>query len=168
MDASGPEHRRSRAHSQEWPLTNQMPCFCRSEERREFSGKMKTKKLGGRSASRLANGSPSCGFVCLEHLQEAELIQSSLLPAGPLQDPSIDIDFRFTPFWEVGGDFTDFFRLPNGMIGLYLGDVVGKGLPATLYSALVMGTLRGAHKTVFDPASRTLTFSKQDYPYLFW
>jgi hypothetical protein len=73
---------------------------------------MKTKKLGGRSASRLANGSPSCGFVCLEHLQEAELIQSSLLPAGPLQDPSIDIDFRFTPFWEVGGDFTIFSACP--------------------------------------------------------
>ena len=163
-------------------------------ERREFSEKMKTKKLVGRSASRLANGSPSCGFVCLEHLQEAELIQSSLLPAGPLQDPSIDIDFRFTPFWEVGGDFTDFFRLPNGMIGLYLGDVVGKGLPATLYSALVMGTLRGAHKSgtdcshvlellnkrllqrplpgrfcstlyaVFDPSSRTLTFSNAGLP----
>jgi hypothetical protein len=73
---------------------------------------MRTKKLGGRSAARLANGSPSCGFVCLEHLQEAELIQSSLLPAGPLQDPSIDIDFRFTPFWEVGGDFTIFSACP--------------------------------------------------------
>ena len=59
---------------------------------------METKKLGGRRASRLAKGSPACGFVYLEHLQEAELIQSSLLPAGPLQDPSIDIDFRFTPF----------------------------------------------------------------------
>ena len=80
------------------------------------------------------------------------------------------------------------------MIGLYLGDVVGKGLPATLYSALVMGTLRGAHKTgtgsshvlellnkrllqrplpgrfcstlyaVFDPSSRTLAFSNAGLP----
>ncbi len=160
----------------------------------KFSKEMKTNKLRGRTVSRVANGSPDCGFVCLEHLREAELIQSSLLPVGPLRDPGVDLDFRFTPFFEVGGDFTDFFRLPDGMVGLYLGDVVGKGLPATLYSALVMGTLRGTHKTgtdsahvlellnkrllqrplpgrfcstlyaVFDPVSRQLTFSNAGLP----
>ena len=81
-------------------------------KRREFSEKMKTKKLGGGSASRLANGSPSCGFVCLEHLQEAELIQSSLLPAGPLQDPSIDIDFRFTAFGKWAATLLIFSACP--------------------------------------------------------
>ena len=57
------------------------------------------------------------------------------------------------PFSEVGGDFLDFFRLPDGFIGIYLGDVVGKGLPAAMYAALVTGTLRGIHKTGTDTAS---------------
>ena len=52
----------------------------------------------------------------------------------------------------MGGDFADVFRLPNGFIGIYLGDVVGKGLPAAMYSALVIGTMRGIHKTGSDTA----------------
>ena len=128
-------------------------------------------------------------------MREARLIQSSLLPAASLRDYCIEIDFRFTPFFDVGGDFLDFFRLPDGLIGLYLGDVVGKGLPATMYGALVMGTLRGIHKSgidtsailsllnqrllqrplpgrfcstlyaVFDPNTRALAFSNAGLPF---
>ncbi len=136
-----------------------------------------------------------CGRICDDHIREARLIQSSLIPTAPLRDYSIEIDFRFTPFFDVGGDFLDFFLLPDGLIGLFLGDVVGKGLPATMYGALVMGTLRGIHKTgtdtstilsllnqrllqrplpgrfcstlyaVFDPTTRTLAFSNAGLPF---
>lgn len=136
-----------------------------------------------------------CGRICDDHMREALLIQSSLIPTAPLRDSSVEIAFRFTPFFEVGGDFVDFFRLPDGLIGLYLGDVVGKGLPATMYGALVMGTLRGIHKSgtdtdsvlsllnrrllqrplpgrfcstlyaVFDPPTRTLAFSNAGLPF---
>jgi sigma-B regulation protein RsbU (phosphoserine phosphatase) len=99
-----------------------------------------------------AEESPACGLVCREHAREAKLIQSSLLPAKELHHSSAEIAFRFLPFSSVGGDFADFFHLPNGHIGIYLGDVVGKGLPAAMYSALVMGTLRGIHKTGTDTA----------------
>jgi phosphoserine phosphatase RsbU/P len=128
-------------------------------------------------------------------MREARLIQSALLPTAPLRNSGIEIAFRFTPFFEVGGDFVDFFRLPDGLIGLYLGDVVGKGLAATMYGALVMGTLRGIHKSgidtstilsllnqrllqrplpgrfcstlyaVFDPPTRTLAFSNAGLPF---
>jgi phosphoserine phosphatase RsbU/P len=53
----------------------------------------------------------------------------------------------------VGGDFLDYFELPDGTIGLYMGDVSGKGLPAALYAALAVGTLRGIHKTGQSPAA---------------
>ena len=89
---------------------------------------------------------------CDAHAREAKLIQSSLLPTHGLRDGSVDIAFRFIPFSEVGGDFVDFFRLPDGVIGIYLGDVVGKGLSAAMFAALVMGTLRGIHKTGTDTA----------------
>ena len=137
----------------------------------------------------------ACGRICDDYMREARLIQSSLIPTAPLRESSIEIAFRFTPFFEVGGDFVDFFRLPDGLIGLYLGDVVGKGLPATMYGALVMGTLRGIHKSgtdtdsvlsllnrrllqrplpgrfcstlyaVFGPATRNLAFSNAGLPF---
>lgn len=70
-----------------------------------------------------------------------------------LEDPACEIAYRFSPFAEVGGDFADFFHLLDGRIGIYLGDVVGKGLPAAMYAALIMGMLRGIHKTGLDTAS---------------
>jgi sigma-B regulation protein RsbU (phosphoserine phosphatase) len=94
----------------------------------------------------------ACGRICDEHAREAKLIQSSLVPTKGLCHESVEIAFRFIPFSDVAGDFVDFFRLPNGFIGIYLGDVVGKGLPAAMYGALVMGTLRGIHKTGTDTA----------------
>ena len=88
------------------------------------------------------------------HAQEARLIQSSLLPTHGFCHQSIEIAFRFVPFSDVGGDFADFFALPNGTVSIYLADVVGKGLPAAMYAALVMGTLRGIHKTGTNTAGR--------------
>jgi len=126
--------------------------------------------------------------------EEARQIQYSLLPTGSLVGSNYEVAFRFSPYAGVGGDFADFFELPDGKVGLYVGDVVGKGLPAALYAALVMGLLRGLHKTgastaeslallnkrmlvrpvsgryattlyaSFDPASRKLTFSNAGMP----
>ena len=94
-------------------------------------------------------GAPITEYEC----EEARQIQLSLLPAAPLAGPSHEIAFRFSPFGGVGGDFADFFVLPSGRVGLYLGDVAGKGLPAALYASLVMGLLRGIHKEGTDPAT---------------
>ena len=93
------------------------------------------------------------GSLSEEQAREAKLLQGSLLPTKGLRHESAEIAFRFIPFADVGGDFADFFFLTNGLIGIYLGDVVGKGLPAAMYSALVTGTLRGIHKTGRDTAS---------------
>ena len=37
------------------------------------------------------------------------------------------------------------------MIGIDVGDLSGKGLPAAKYAALALGTLRGIHKTEQHP-----------------
>jgi len=92
------------------------------------------------------------GCICDEQIREAQIIQSSLLPTTALCHQSVEIAFRSVPFSEVAGDFADFFLLPGGFIGIYLGDLVGKGLPAAMYGALVMGTLRGIHKDGTDTA----------------
>lgn len=102
--------------------------------------------------SELVGKTRACGR-CDEHTREANLIQSSLVPQQGLCHGSVEIACRYIPLFDVGGDFADFFVLPNGHIGIYLGDVVGKGLPAAMYSALVMGVLRGVHKTGTDTAN---------------
>jgi len=93
--------------------------------------------------------------------EEARQIQLSLLPARPLSASSYEIAYRFSPFGGVGGDFADFFLLPNGQLGLYMGDVVGKGLSAALYAALVMGLFRGIHKQGTDPATALTVLNKR-------
>jgi len=84
---------------------------------------------------------------------EARLIQDSLLPRGTLRGDAFEVAFRFAPLGEVGGDFADFFSLPNGLVGMYMGDVVGKGLIAAMYASLVMGTIRGINKSGEDTAA---------------
>src|SRR5271155_5525948 len=87
---------------------------------------------------------------------EARVIQQSLLPEGPLHGPSFEVAYKFSPYAEVGGDFADFFNLPDGRVGIYVGDVAGKGLSAAMYAALAMGMLRGIHKSSV-PAASVLT-----------
>ncbi len=87
------------------------------------------------------------GHRCGAEKDEARDIQNSLLPSGTLRNNSVEIAYRFFRFAEVGGDLADFFLLPNGGVTLSIGDLVGKGIAAAMYAALVMGMLRGVTKT---------------------
>lgn len=87
----------------------------------------------------------------LESLEEARTIQNMMLPAAPLLAGNVGILHGFQPVSEVGGDFLDYFALTDGCVALYLGDVSGKGLPAAMFAALAVGTLRGVHKTGHSP-----------------
>jgi len=96
-----------------------------------------------------------------EELEEARSIQSGMLPTEPLRCGSVKISHEFQPVAEVGGDFLDYFELTDGSIGLYLGDVSGKGLPAAMYAALAVGTIRGVHKTGLLPANVLSTLNRR-------
>jgi sigma-B regulation protein RsbU (phosphoserine phosphatase) len=95
---------------------------------------------------------PTSELRALEKLRDAELeearaLQSVMLPRESLRARGVTISHQFQPVSAVGGDFLDYFELSDGCIGLYLGDVSGKGLPAAFFGALAVGTLRGVHKT---------------------
>lgn len=100
------------------------------------------------------------GYSELE-LREACLIQSLLLPREPLQTPVCEVSHMVRSFTEVSGDFLDYFCLSNDQVALYLGDVVGKGLPAAMYAALAMGTLRSVNKTGEEPAAVMKLFNSR-------
>ncbi len=84
-------------------------------------------------------------------LEEARVLQRYLLPDGAMRTGSVEFVSRFQPVAEVGGDFLDYFWLSDRRVGIYVGDVVGKGLAAAMYAALTVGTLRGIHKTGIPP-----------------
>lgn len=99
-----------------------------------------------------------------EHsIEEALHIQEAMLAGEPLRLPMVEVRSKFRPAKYVSGDFLDYFQLTDGLVGLYLGDVVGKGLPAALYGALAVGMLRGINKrdetpaTVLEALNRRLT-----------
>jgi sigma-B regulation protein RsbU (phosphoserine phosphatase) len=47
------------------------------------------------------------------------------------------------PARAVGGDYYDFFALPGDRLGISLGDVSGKGIPASLLMASLQASVRG-------------------------
>ncbi len=96
-----------------------------------------------------------------EELEEARAIQSVMLPTESLRVGQVMISHEFHPMAAVGGDFLDYFELADGTFGLYLGDVSGKGLPAALYAALAVGTLRGVHKTGTSPGDVLATLNRR-------
>src|SRR6266851_4802213 len=96
-----------------------------------------------------------------EELEEARSIQAEMLPAESLHAGPVTISHEFKPIAAVGGDFLDYFQLTDGTFGLYLCDVSGKGLPAALYAALSVGTLRGVHKTGTSPSEALATFNRR-------
>jgi sigma-B regulation protein RsbU (phosphoserine phosphatase) len=69
-------------------------------------------------------------------------LQRSLLPTRLPGAHGVDMAARYVPGHDtgVGGDWYDVFNLPNGWLGLVVGDVSGHGLNA----AVVMGRLRSA------------------------
>jgi phosphoserine phosphatase RsbU/P len=96
-----------------------------------------------------------------EELDEARAIQSGMLPTQPLRIGGITISHEFQPAALVGGDYLDYFSLPEGMIGMYVGDVSAKGPPAAMYAALAVVTRRGIHKTGQHPAQVTALLNKR-------
>jgi phosphoserine phosphatase RsbU/P len=65
-------------------------------------------------------------------LEQAAEIQRSFLPAAAPQVAGAEIAGYNAPCRTVGGDYYDFFKYPNGRVAMVLGDVSGKGMPASL------------------------------------
>jgi len=75
-------------------------------------------------------------------LEVARQIQSNLLHQSWPETPGLKIQARCQPAREVGGDFFEVFRHPQGDIWLAVGDVSGKGVPAALFMASAISVLR--------------------------
>lgn len=82
----------------------------------------------------------------------AQHLQHSLLPKGPLVAPPFIVRGSQRQAQEVGGDFYDSFRLPDGRIGIAIADVTGKGLGGCLVTSMLAGLLGYLRETSSSPA----------------
>jgi serine phosphatase RsbU (regulator of sigma subunit)/anti-sigma regulatory factor (Ser/Thr protein kinase) len=86
-----------------------------------------------------------------QELRTAQAIQQAFLP----KDIPLVAGWQLVPYYqparEVGGDFYDFFLLEDGWLGLAIGDVTGKGIPAALVMATVHTMLRSAVQGMIPP-----------------
>jgi sigma-B regulation protein RsbU (phosphoserine phosphatase) len=73
-------------------------------------------------------------------------MQRSLLPAEYPRLPGYEFAVLYQAARQVGGDFYDFCRVggPDGKLGLIIGDVSGKGVPAALFMAMCRTNIRAA------------------------
>ncbi len=79
----------------------------------------------------------------------AAAVQRRMMPSEGPKLPPFDIAARYVPSYELGGDFYDFIDL-DGHVGIAVGDVVGKGIPASLLMASVRASLRAYAQDVYD------------------
>ncbi|NNE44037.1 MAG: PP2C family protein-serine/threonine phosphatase, partial [Gemmatimonadetes bacterium] len=78
-----------------------------------------------------------------EEVSTARLIQEQLLPGAPPALPGWELCASNSPSRWVGGDYHDFLPLAEGEMGIAIGDVSGKGVPAALLMSNLQATLRG-------------------------
>jgi serine phosphatase RsbU (regulator of sigma subunit) len=86
-----------------------------------------------------------------QELRIARLIQQTLLPKTLPRFPGYDVAAYYQPAREVGGDFYDFLELEDGRLGLVIGDVTDKGIPAALVMATTRTMMRAAAQRLFSP-----------------
>jgi sigma-B regulation protein RsbU (phosphoserine phosphatase) len=86
-----------------------------------------------------------------EELRIARQIQMSLLPRGPLDFAGLTVTALCVPAREVGGDYYDFFKLPQNRLGVLIADVSGKGTSAALYMAELKGLVLSLSQIYFSP-----------------
>jgi len=86
-----------------------------------------------------------------QELRVARLIQQTLLPRELPQLESYEVAAHYQPAREVGGDFYDFIYFEDGRVGLIIGDVTDKGVPAALVMATTRTLLRAAAERLEAP-----------------
>ena len=101
----------------------------------------------------------------LEHeLSMAHAIQERILPK---EIPALS-GWKISAYWQparaVGGDYYDFIDFPDGKLGLIIGDVTGKGVPAALVMATTRSVIHAVVCQALPPGELLATVNNFLYP----
>ena len=111
-----------------------------------------------------------------KELEIARAVQMKLLPKENPHVAGFDIAGVCIPAYEVGGDYYDFVDLGETKIGIAIGDVSGKGVPAAIYMTLTKGILQShaeeniSPKNVLSKVNRLMykTIEKNSFVSMFY
>lgn len=85
-------------------------------------------------------------------LKSAQEIQLNIVPSGKptfLEYPEIDLYAMLKPAETIGGDLYDYFFIDKNHLLIAIGDVSGKGIPASLFMAIT-STLIKTHAKILS------------------
>ncbi len=102
-----------------------------------------------------------------QELHVARSIQRTLLPKDLPIFPGWKLAEYYKPAREVGGDFYDFLSFEDGRLGIIIGDVTDKGIPAALVMASTRSMLRSVAQGEGSPGAvlkRVNNLLYQDIP----
>jgi serine phosphatase RsbU (regulator of sigma subunit)/anti-sigma regulatory factor (Ser/Thr protein kinase) len=99
-----------------------------------------------------------------QELRVARLIQQTLLPKELPALSGWDFAAYYQPARAVGGDFYDFIPLQDGRLGLVIGDVTDKGVPAALVMATTRAILRSVATELGKPGEVLEKANEMLYP----
>ena len=118
--------------------------------------------------------------VLNREMEIAREVQQRLFPQALPPVEGLEYDGACRPALGVGGDYYDFLALSGGRLGIAIGDISGKGVPAALLMASLQASVRGqaqsesaslarlmetVSRLVFDasPSNRYATFFYAEY-----
>lgn len=84
-----------------------------------------------------------------KEMQQAAMIQQRLLPSAAPGVEGLDIAGKTVACRTVGGDYYDFLKFPDGKVAMLVGDVAGKGMPASL----LMSSLQARVQVLFEDSA---------------
>lgn len=90
-------------------------------------------------------------------LNIAAAIQSSVLPSEFPDSSRCELFAMMDPAKEIGGDFYDFFKIDDDHVALVIGDVSGKGVPASLFMMKTQSIVKALSVTIKDDPAKIFT-----------
>lgn len=93
-------------------------------------------------------------------LEIAHQVQFRLLPEKNPTIPGYSVNGICIPAKEVGGDYYDFIELGDSKLGIVIGDVSGKGLPAAFYMTLTKGIFQSSVNTNLSPKDALIKINR--------
>lgn len=81
--------------------------------------------------------------ILINDLDYAKKIQQAMLPAPYLKFEGVEFGAAYLSCQRVGGDFYNIFPLTDEVLGMYLGDVAGHGVPAAMMTVFIYQSMEG-------------------------
>ena len=97
-------------------------------------------------------------------LSNAREIQSILLPEKSPEMPAFSIAARNVPARMVSGDYFDYVPISPTHLGVAIADVCGKGIPASLITAMCRSVLRSNARETLSPTAVLSAVNRNLFP----